>query len=158
MIITVSPLLGLPSGPFSWGAPVTLCSGSDTQGPEDWAVNDQPLTEVVPLLPPVGVSSPAPSFQKIIDRGNRLNSISFKITYENADVLAAQSRSLLLSAALPGRGLVKFVPDAAGLVGAAVYYGVGSVVFNMTQIGIATIESFKIVCGAITTTIPTPLP
>jgi hypothetical protein len=149
MIIKVQSLLGSP-GSFSWGSSITLCAGSDVQGPEEWALNDDPLTEVVPVL--------GASFQTIIDRGNRLHDISFKVTNQQADVITAQARSLLLSATLPARGLISFQPDTwQGSIG-TIYYAIGSVKFSLTQIGLSTIETYSIQCGQITTTIPAASP
>src|SRR6516225_3541342 len=129
MIITFAPLTGTYSGGYSWGTPVTLCSGG-YQGPEDWSLDGAPIVDIVSVI--------GQGYKKIYGRGNRVHRIGFQITRENADFIASQARSIQITAALGDRGLLSFTPDVPTGSPGTTYYTIGSVTFNMTQIGIST--------------------
>jgi hypothetical protein len=143
MKITIAPVTAGPA----WGSDITIVPG-EAFSPENIEIDGANITDLI---------HPLRSYSAVfLDRGNRTHTLSFTFTSENASFLLSETALILYANSLPSFGLVKFYGETA-LTSVFAYMIAGLRDFKMKQIGVASIRSFTLVGGALsTTTLPAP--
>lgn len=115
-------------------------SGTGSESPAEVAFNGQPVVQVVERARAADIA--------ILDRLRKLNTWSFQVTRQHANLGAAEHHVLTHADSLPNTGaLVVSIEGADGTVTGKVTFAQASASCAVRMTGVTTVTNYSINCG-----------